>query len=238
MNNVEIQEYLAQPQFDEANRTYFHNLISSSSATINFNDCRTNPILIFLEIVNFISQQGYPIKALNLANTKMGLLGAESVARLMATNTTIQILNLSHTDISQDGTIALAKALRTNNTLVYLLLSGVKCTSFGAEELASMLKDNTSLQYLGLQGGKIGSWGAAVIVKSLAHNNTLVKLDLDKTFCDALRSRNDELAEKILAAISSNTAIEEINLSYDSVYFDLWNKVESVLTANKLRKLN
>lgn len=207
---------------------------------VNINHEPNGPITNFLKIVEFISQTGYDIKALDLSNAKLGLAGCQTVANIMSTNSTIQTLNLSGAELgpvnNPSGLKLIGTSLKNNTTLIHLILAGLKCSLSVLATLSGLLSNNNTIQYLGLQGCQIAdNLGIDVLICSLKFNRSLIKLDLDQFYYD--NEGNNKLVESILIAVENNNIIEEIILSYNSVDYDLLAKLQAKLDSNKLAKL-
>lgn len=87
----------------------------------------------------------------DLSKMQLGDEGAETIAKLLKTNTTLTKLNLQSNQIGDAGFVALAMMLQSNSTLVNLDLSWNWPGTKGIKALAQALEVNTTLQRLDLQ---------------------------------------------------------------------------------------
>ena len=77
--------------------------------------------------------------------------GAESLARVLAVNSSLKYLDLSFTNISHTGAAHISTALRINNSLEFFRVGGDTTTDAAVLSLADALKTNTSLKDMTLQ---------------------------------------------------------------------------------------
>jgi hypothetical protein len=151
---------------------------------------------------------------LNLNSMAIGNAGAEALATVLATNTTLKSLCLCDNGIGTTGARALAAALATNATLTILSLHNNNIGAEGARSLAASLGNNATLKSLVISDNNIGAEGARALAAVLVDTNrTLQLLDLhydgvtaDFTAVKTDRIRVNRLAPKVAAWVASAAA--------------------------------
>lgn len=124
------------------------------------------------------------VRMLDLGGNNIGLsrdnTGAEAIARLLRSNSTLRDLNLDTNLIGDDGAKHIAAALRDNTTLERLVLSSCSIGLEGIRAFADALPHNSRLQYVSLaenlQFGPDGHW---LLADALRNNKVLKILQLD-----------------------------------------------------------
>lgn len=181
------------------------------------------------------------VQALELVNTDLSDTGTVILAEAMKVNRKVTHLALRSNLIAKRGALAMAEAVRCNDVLESLDMNSNEVGERGAEELAEALRQNTKLDTLDLANNQIGPKGLIPLAellrrnrnRTLRHlalgnnnigaeaivtlagvlrkNNTLVDLSLD------LNAVGDKGAEALGEAISSNHALQRLDLSNNGI---------------------
>jgi hypothetical protein len=105
-----------------------------------------------------------------------GDAGAEALADLLVSTSSLQNLSMNDCGIGEIGTTAIANALKTNKTLKVLNISNNTIGDAGGEAFADALAVNSSLQSLQACLCGIGTVGSTAIANALTTNTTLQAL--------------------------------------------------------------
>jgi Ran GTPase-activating protein (RanGAP) involved in mRNA processing and transport len=187
------------------------------------------------------------LRSLNLNYVCVDDAGAEALAFLVKTSTSLTALHLSETlGQAESGQIAVLEALKVNDSLTSIDLSQNKLLPSSALALAEVLEVNTALADINLRNSRLGKAGMQAIGAALAVNNTLTAINLtgnERGFWSAnflakslevnvslkkLVLANNRIStfgiHVIAAALRVNTVLSELDLSgcrgTDSVGFE------------------
>lgn len=163
------------------------------------------------------------LHSLDLSMGAIGARGAEALANVLKSNSTLTSLNLSYNDISTKGVAAITAALTSNTTLKHLNLSktytdqlqGTKNSRAHAHAHAhasplDALASNKSLESLSLACNGIGEKGAEALCKMLrSPTNKLVSLDLAG---NDIRLSSDG-GVHLLTAVAQSVTLETFDVS-------------------------
>jgi Ran GTPase-activating protein (RanGAP) involved in mRNA processing and transport len=133
------------------------------------------PIIIQLAIID---KQCF---RLDLMSNMIANEGAQHLARILQSNTSLQILDLSVNQITDDGVRWIAEALHTNTTLILLALGKNQITDKGVRLLSESLQANSTLAHLYLYHNSLGDNGIRHVAQALTQNTTLKVLSLGIT---------------------------------------------------------
>jgi Ran GTPase-activating protein (RanGAP) involved in mRNA processing and transport len=121
------------------------------------------------------------VKVLYLGNNKLTIKSAESIAKVLYTNTTITALDLRHNEVGNEGVEALIQPLLSQNrTLKSLILKNNKLSHKISSKLGILLNRNNAFEELHLGHNEVGVKGMKSIAPSvyrglqklhLAHNH-------------------------------------------------------------------
>jgi Leucine Rich repeat len=176
------------------------------------------------------------LRSLNLNYICIDDAGAEALALLVETSTSLTALHLNMTLWKvESGKTAVLDALKVSNSLTSIDLSGNKLLPSGALVLAGALKVNTALTDLSLVDSRLGGAGMQAIGAALVVNNTLTAINLTgnelgfwgaKYLAKALKVNvslkklvlaNIKIStlsiQAIAAALRVNTVLSELDLS-------------------------
>jgi Leucine Rich repeat len=176
------------------------------------------------------------LRSLNLNYVCVDDAGAEALAILVETSTSLTALYLSMALWkTESGKIAVLDALKVNNSLTSIDLSYNRLLPSGALALAEALEVNTVLTDLNLVSNRLGRAGVQAIGAALSVNNTLTAINLTgnelglwdaKYLAKALKVNvslkklvlaNIEIStlgvQAIAAALQVNTVLSELDLS-------------------------
>lgn len=116
--------------------------------------------------------------SLNIANLKIGDLGAELLSRSLAGNASLRSLRLDGNNIGVIGGEHLASLLMRGSSLVELFLSGNQIGNDGATAFGAALAANSTLRVLDLTMCGIGDEGLYEIASGMAENTSVTALSL------------------------------------------------------------
>jgi Ran GTPase-activating protein (RanGAP) involved in mRNA processing and transport len=108
--------------------------------------------------------------------------GVHSLSKTLSLNNCkIHVLDLQRTSIIDEGAEYIAEMLKTNTTLRFLLLSYNEISDIGVQHLANVLTHhNTTLLSLCIDSNKLGSDSSVdALAKMLKKNRTLERLDIE-----------------------------------------------------------
>lgn len=157
--------------------------------------------------------------------------GAEALAGVLFTNTSLLVIQLAGNSISNAGAKAIAEALTVNTSLLSLDLARNNITDVSA--LANTLRFNETLRSLNLGRNTVSSAGAKTLAYALSVNNTLTSLNMEHTNIDGD-------AVRVLAdVLKVNAILEELNLGGNRLGDTSVIALANALKSNKtLRSLD
>lgn len=161
-----------------------HNKLGAKGLVVLASGLKAAPSLLFLNLEHNVIGSNlspltevlvhHPLQYLNLAFNDILDEGAEQVAKMIASNTTLQELILDDNYIGPTGALPLMSAIASNSSLTRLSLAwnaiGIGGLGKGLKAIAEMLAANKALQVLNLCDNGIGSNGCADIVRELSRN--------------------------------------------------------------------
>ena len=118
----------------------------------------------------------------------------------------LQEFHVSKCNLQSRGAIKIAKALQNISTLTKLYINNNHITDKVADDIGTILSCNTQLQELDISNNWFQAMGITKITKGLQKISTLKRLYI----CNNI---SGEAVDDIAAAISTNTRLQEINLS-------------------------
>ena len=128
---------------------------------------------------------------------------ADDIAAAITCNTKLQEFDVSGNHLQTIGVTKVLKALKGIYTLRKLYLSNIGITDEVADDIAVAITCNMEMQEVDVSRNNLQSKGAMTIARSLKHTSILKKLYIN----------TDEAADDISAAISSNTKLQESDIS-------------------------
>ncbi|KAI8805614.1 hypothetical protein BJ742DRAFT_901591 [Cladochytrium replicatum] len=140
----------------------------------------------------------------------LGPKGAQAIAEVLETNTTLTMLDLSDNWIESGGEF-IGKSLHTNYTLTHLNLSNNRLGAKGGKEMAEMLRENNTLKTLILRGNKLTDREAECFAGGLRDNSCLQVLDL------SYNQIGDIGAIALGHGLGGNDALKELNLAWNNI---------------------
>ncbi|KAJ3054592.1 hypothetical protein HDU99_007742, partial [Rhizoclosmatium hyalinum] len=140
-----------------------------------------------------------------LAHRGLGPKGAEAVAAVLESNSTIVYLDLSDNWIESGGA-TIGRSLQINRTLTFLNLANNKLSLQGGTEMAEMLAFNGTLKTLILSGNRFGDKEASLLAEGLKQNSSLQAIDLSHN------QIGDLGALALGAGLVANDSLKELNL--------------------------
>ena len=180
------------------------------------------------------------LKILNLcANKLISEMGWQAFSTcLWNPNSALEELNLCDSSIDNEGIATLGDALGNNKKLKTLFLgSNGAIGAPGWEAFSSCLRNpNSALEKLYISSNKVGSTGIAALGNALSTNTTLSILDLSRATGSSISAGWQTFATCLR---SPNSALAELNLSYNNIDDDAAVALGDALTNNtKLKVLN
>ena len=170
--------------------------------------CHTNFASKAAQIIAEALTENTHVLTLRLGN-KIGNLGAEAIANMLKTNSTIKVIDLKHnSSLSLGGISAVANVLTYNTALTKLNLSGTNLKRQACESLGRMLKVNTTLKTLDISHNNFDTKGIRALLDSgLQYNRGLRKLSIS--------NNGISLTGAIVLAkfMETNNTIEELDVS-------------------------
>ncbi|ORY46887.1 RNI-like protein [Rhizoclosmatium globosum] len=145
-----------------------------------------------------------------LAHRGLGPKGAEAVAAVLESNSTIVYLDLSDNWIESGGA-TIGRSLQINRTLTFLNLANNKLSLQGGTEMAEMLAFNGTLKTLILSGNRFGDKEASLLAEGLKQNSSLQAIDLSHN------QIGDLGALALGAGLVANDSLKELNLAWNEI---------------------
>ncbi|KAJ3075222.1 hypothetical protein HDU98_008829 [Podochytrium sp. JEL0797] len=145
-----------------------------------------------------------------LKHRGVGPKGAQAIAAVLESNTSIAHLDLSNNFI-EGGGASIGRSLQINRTLLHLDLTNNKLALQGGAEIAEMLAFNGTLQTLILKGNALGDKEATLLAEGLKQNSSLQVLDLSYNKIGDLGSI------AIGAGLVSNDSLKELNMAWNEI---------------------
>ncbi|RIB14454.1 hypothetical protein C2G38_2040175 [Gigaspora rosea] len=179
------------------------------------------------------------LTSLNLNNTKLGVGGGKSLAKVLCNNTTLTSLNIGDNDLGLEVGKAFADVLCTNTTLTYLNLKNILVqyawledddydNDFGSEIgklIADALCKNTTLTFLDISSNYLGSGGKA-IADALCKNTTLNSLDMSEN------GLGSDEGKAIADALCKNTTLASLNICNNKIGSEGGNAFAEAICKN------
>ena len=152
----------------------------------------------------------------------------KSLAKVLATNTTIACFIAEGCDIGGAGAQVISEMLLKNRTITHVNLGSNNIKEYGSKTLINMLIKNTSIKYINF--GKsliIDSEGLETLKKMLKVNVVLTHLNLDYVYL------GDKGAKALAEGLKENTSLERIYICSQDITFSGWNDILQALKVNK-----
>jgi len=165
------------------------------------------------------------IKSLNLSRNKITSVGAQEIAKGIATNASLTELNLEDNLIDDAGVSALAANLASKPAITLVNLNGNKITATGARSLVEHLSSpERSLPYLRLARNQLGDAGASEIAHLLSSNPTIAHVNL----------AGNGIGDKGVQALASSLAnVIELDLADNNLTTQGVLALENALQSNR-----
>ncbi|KAI9207027.1 uncharacterized protein BJ171DRAFT_579380 [Polychytrium aggregatum] len=145
-----------------------------------------------------------------LKHRGLGPKGAQAIADVLESNTSIQYLDLTDNWIESGGA-HIGRALQLNRFLVELNLTDNRLGPEAGREMAEMLTFNGTLKILNLAGNRLTDNEAIHFSHGLKQNSTLQVLNLSHN------QIGDIGAIALGSGISSNDVLKELNLGWNHI---------------------
>ena len=170
--------------------------------------CHTNFASKAAQIIAEALTANTHVLTLRLGN-KIGNLGAEAIANMLKTNSTIKVIDLKHnSSLSLGGINAIANVLKYNTTVTMLNLSGTILKRQACEALGRMLRVNTTLTTLDISRNYFDTKGIRALLDSgLQYNRSLRKLSIANNYISSVG------AIVFAKFMKTNNTIKELDVS-------------------------
>ena len=202
------------------------NNIHLQEVNLGYNDLQASDII---KIAGSLQKISSLIK-LYINHNSITHEAADDIAAVIACNTSLQEIDVSGNDLQARGAKKIAKALRKIYALEKLNLSNNNITGEAADDIAAAISC-TKLQEIDISENNLTA-GVQKIMKALQGINTLKKL------CLGNNNITSEAADDIAAVVSSNTKLQEINISENNLLTIGVRKIMKALQGiNTLGKL-
>ena len=179
-------------------------------------------------------QSSFTLKKLCISNNNNNITeeAADDIAATICNNTLLQEFDVSNNNLQSTGAIKIAKALQSISTLTKLYINNNYITDKAADDIGTILCCNTQLQELDISNNRFQAVGIIKIAKGLHNISTLKKLYISNNI-------SDKAADDIATAISTNTRLQEINVSNNDFQSTGLIKIAKALqNMSTLTKLN
>ena len=188
-----------------------------------------------VNIIKIVELKGITnLMKFNISHSHNGITdhAAESIANFLSKNSKLEELDLSYNNLQATGAMKIAK-LSNILGLIKFNISHNAITDHAAESIAHFLSQNSKLEELDLSHNHLQTAGAIEIAKT----SEITKL---KKFNISHNSITDHAAEFIASFLSSNSKLEELNLSYNSLQTEGAIRITEVIMSSvtNLIKLN
>ena len=219
------------------------------------NDITSKSIQPFVNIPPHILQN---MRELYLSGNKLDGSACDQLAKTVPPMSRLEELWLSSNPIGRGGAVEVIKAL-CGSGVKQLWLNNTGIGEPDCEALCELLKSSHSLQHLYIHWNNLSSESVASIITGLSHNSSLTTLDISnshfsKANVDSLASvLKDQLkctltvlilrdchissegAVKLVAALCKNTALNDLDLSHNSIgeHVEGATAVAKMLVENK-----
>jgi len=154
------------------------------------------------------------MEQLFLGGTGMGMLGCNSVARLVQTTSSLRVISFPNCDIGDEEIAVLASSIKTNKSalpLESLQLSFNNMTHKGLESLMNALWGSVSLRELKLDNNSIGDRGVHQVAAVLP---TLKKLKVLDIGFNSIKATGLNVLMKVIA---DSNQLESLSISGNTV---------------------
>ena len=135
----------------------------------------------------------------------------------------LQVLNLRHCGLGDKGAIALAECLKVNQNITELSLVDNWITAKGGDALLEAIRHNTLITKVDISENRLG-YRAGQLGQEVELGDLLHKLLRNDTRCKQLKTLSlranhigDRDMEKICDALSTNTWLHNIDVSYNEL---------------------
>jgi Leucine-rich repeat (LRR) protein len=167
------------------------------------------PSLSGLEVL--LRSRDSKVNELILEEVNTRTVGLHPVLQELVRNTTVTKLTIRNSELTREDVQQVKSMLRQNTSLQYLYLTSTALGSTGLAEITPVLYRNTSIETLDLSSNGLDNIESANDLRELLRcNKNITSISLAKnTF-----GRNAAATRSILEGLRSNTALQQLDLSY------------------------
>ncbi|KAJ8329892.1 hypothetical protein QVD99_004330 [Batrachochytrium dendrobatidis] len=140
----------------------------------------------------------------------LGARGAQALAQVLQTDTTLIRLDLTNNFIEGGGAY-IGESLKLNRTLTFLNLGDNQMGSASGKAIAGMMAENTTLKTVILRGNKFGDKEATLLAEGLKRNSTLEVLDISHN------QIGDLGGIAFGSALAVNETLRDLNVSWNEL---------------------
>jgi len=155
-------------------------------------------------------EENNPFPKLDFSYNLLGVGGAESLRKLVASDGTCTALDLSQNNLNPAASKALFSGLRQNQTLKELRLSGNKLGNLGGMELADLLQKNHALEELHLSNCELDTAALVALATVMRDNRSVRVLDVSRPLAKTLM---DEPALHFARMLKVNQTLTDLDMS-------------------------
>jgi hypothetical protein len=152
-------------------------------------------------------EENNPFPKLDFSYNLLGVGGAESLRKLVASDGTCTALDLSQNNLNPAASKALFSGLRQNQTLKELRLSGNKLGNLGGMELADLLQKNHALEELHLSNCELDTAALVALATVMRDNRSVRVLDVSRPLAKTLM---DEPALHFARMLKVNQTLTDV----------------------------
>ena len=161
----------------------------------------------FVKICDGMKNTVY-LKKLGIGCNEISVTAVSHIATLLFHNVELEELDLSNNFMQTAGIVTVFRSLKNISSLRKVYLQGNIITREAANDIAVILSQNIKLEELDISCSNLQVAGATKILEYMRHISTLTKLNI------AHNMISDEMPEYIVDILSSNSKLQELNLSH------------------------
>ena len=183
-------------------------LVLSGNRTVELLDKRLvdldiAPLAVALEDSN-------PFSAIDVSFNMLGAGAAESLRKLVVSDSTTQSLDLSQNEFTEGAVTSLCAGLKQNKSIQQLMLSGNKLGNPGGMALADLLQTNSTLTAVHAANCELDTAALVALATVMRDNTSLRVLDVSRPLAKTIM---DEPAAHFSRMLKVNSTLAALDLS-------------------------
>ena len=163
----------------------------------------------FVKICDGMKNTMY-LRKLSIGCNEISVTSVNHIATLLFHNSELEELDLSNNFMQTAGIVTVFKSLKNVSSLRKVYLQGNIITREAANDIAVILSQNIKLEELDISYSNLQVTSAMKILEYTRHISTLTKLNIANI-------TSDEMPEYIVDILSSNSKLQELNLSHSNL---------------------